>query len=91
AVGDAATTIGGKLFGKTSHIHSKRKTLEGSGFGMITAFLALFFLTPLGAFNSFLVAIVFGVVESFIIKIGSYEIDDNLVIPIVCGLVLFLL
>ncbi|MCK4550945.1 MAG: phosphatase PAP2 family protein [Candidatus Aenigmarchaeota archaeon] len=91
AVGDAATTIGGKLFGKTKHIHSKRKTLEGSGFGMITAFLALFFLTPMGAFNSFLVAIVFGIVESFIIKIGTYEIDDNLVIPIVCGLLISVL
>ncbi len=91
AVGEAATTIGGKLFGKTSHLHSKRKTLEGSGFGMIAAFLALFFLTHLSIFNSFIVSVVFGIVESFIIKIGTYEIDDNLVIPIVCGLVLFLI
>ena len=91
AIGDAATTIGGKIFGQTKHIHSKRKTIEGSIVGISTTYIALLFLTSLNPLNAFIVSIAFGVVESIIYRINNYEIDDNFVIPIVCGFILSIL
>ncbi|NOR85729.1 phosphatase PAP2 family protein [archaeon] len=91
AVGDAATTMGGKIFGRTKHIHSKRKTLEGSIVGMSATFIVLLFLITLNPLNAFIVSVAFGVVESIIYRINDYEIDDNFVIPIVCGFILCIL
>ena len=91
AIGDAATTMGGKIFGRTKHIHSKRKTVEGSFVGVGITFIALLFLTALNSLTAFIVSVAFGVVESIIYRINDYEIDDNFVIPIVCGFILFIL
>ena len=92
AVGDSFSTMFGLNFGK--HKLVGEKSVEGSGAFLIGAFLiALLFLKPsiafAGAFTGMLV-------EAFIPpKLGGKKthwfLDDNLLIPIVSGAVIFVL
>ncbi len=78
ALGDSFSTLVGKPFGKTKHIHNPKKSVEGSVAGFVVAFAgAMFIVFPKTAF----IGALFGmVVESF-----DSPIDDNFTIPIVCG------
>jgi phosphoserine phosphatase len=83
ALGDSTASLFGKAFGRTPLPFNKGKTLEGSVISFFFAFLAsLYFVAPLFAF---VVASVAVVVESL-----PLPVNDNLVTPLVAGLVLVL-
>lgn len=89
AVGDSLATIFGTQIGKIANPLNGKKTLEGT--------LIAFFLATLGAafFVSFPVALVGGLsgllIESAPLKIGKVQLDDNLLVPIIAGIVMSLM
>nr|HPO06210.1 SEC59/DGK1/VTE5 family protein [Candidatus Gracilibacteria bacterium] len=88
-VGDAFTNIVGRLWGKIPNPLNRRKTVEGTLAGIVSAFvvLNLFFVWP-----SALVAAIIGmIVEIPTWKIGKFPVDDNLTIPLSVGLILYIL
>lgn len=83
ALGDAFSTLIGKPFGKTKHLHNPKKSIEGSAAGFVAAVLAAaFFVSPklalAGAFAGM-------AAESFEFKSGKIHLDDNLIVPFICG------
>ncbi len=80
AVGDSLSTLVGKKFGKHK---IGRKTFEGSLACFFGSFLAgIFFVNP--------VLSLAGAIASSLTELGS-RIDDNLTIPVVSGMVMFLI
>jgi dolichol kinase len=83
-LGDSAAHIFGMKFGKTRLPFNKGKNLEGSIAGFVFAFLgALVFVDPALA----LVAAAVGM----LVEAVPSPINDNLTIPLLSGLVLFLI
>lgn len=88
ALGDSVSHLYGLHFGKTKHPLSKTKFLEGTIAGFITGFLgALVFARWYEALLASLAAML---VEAIEIKIGTEQIDDNLIVPFVAGAVVWL-
>lgn len=89
ALGDAFASLVG-WYGKIKNPLSKeRKTIEGSVAGIVIGFLgALMFVMWLEALVGTVAAMI---VESFNLKVGHHEIDDNLTMPLVAGAVIWLL
>jgi len=87
ALGDSISHIYGLHFGKTKHPLSKTKFLEGTVAGFIAGFVgALVFVAWHEAFFASLVAMI---VEAIEIKVGAEQVDDNLIIPIISGAVVW--
>ncbi len=87
--GDAFTNITGFYFGKKVHFLNKKKTIEGTIGGVLISFvISIYYVQPGHAFLASLIAII---LEAPQLQIFNHEIDDNLIIPIVSGLVLSLL
>lgn len=89
AFADAASLIIGKYFGRYVHPFNPKKHLEG----LIAAFVfgipaALVFLPTVFAF---IVSAFAAVVETTNIRFGSWQVDDNLSVPLATGLVTTLL
>ena len=83
AMGDSVSHIYGLHFGRIKHPLSKTKFIEGTIAGFISGFIgSLVFLPWQEAFFSSLAAMV---VEAIEIKIGTEQIDDNLIMPFVAG------
>ena len=83
ALGDSTASLFGKAFGKRWWPFNKGKTLEGSVISFFFAFLAsLYFVAPLPAFVAAGAAVI---VESL-----PLPLNDNLVTPLITGLVLAL-
>jgi dolichol kinase/phosphoserine phosphatase len=83
ALGDSTASLFGKAFGKTWLPFNKGKTLEGSVISFFFAFLAsLYFVAPLPALVAASTAVI---VESL-----PLPLNDNLVTPLVTGLILAL-
>ena len=83
AFGDSISHIYGLHYGKIKHPLSKTKFLEGTVVGFAAGFVgALFFLPWREAFFASLVAMI---VEAVEIKIGTEQVDDNLIVPFVAG------
>lgn len=88
ALGDSISHLFGLHFGKTKHPLSKTKLLEGTIAGFIAGFIgALFFVGLLEAFFASLAAMVAEAVE---IRIGAEQVDDNLIVPLVAGSIIWL-
>ena len=88
AFGDSISHLFGLHFGKTKHPLSKTKFFEGTIAGFIAGFIgALVFLPWYEAFFASLIAMV---VESIEIKIGTEQVDDNLIMPFVVGAAVWL-
>lgn len=83
ALGDASSTIGGKLFGRTKI--SKNKTLEGTIAGIIISTLAALIYVPL------IPAVATSTLAMFSEHFETKWLDDNIIIPIVSGIVLICL
>ncbi|RJQ15674.1 hypothetical protein C4573_05955 [Candidatus Woesearchaeota archaeon] len=87
AFGDSASTIFGVLLGRKKMPWSERKTIVGTFFGIVFAFLgAVMFVSPLHAFIASVLAMT---VESI-----DYEIigvNDNVILPFVSGVILTML
>ncbi len=83
-LGDGFATIFGKTLGRTVLPFNKGKTVEGSAFGFIFAFLgALLFVNPTKALISAAIGI--------LVELLPLPIDDNLTIPLTTGLALTLI
>lgn len=80
AIGDGASTLVGKRFGRHPFPHNKKKTLEGS----LAFFLCCTPVFLLGGFPSLLVAAICTLVESLPHDFGKIKIDDNLSISLAC-------
>ncbi|MCJ7713325.1 phosphatidate cytidylyltransferase, partial [Candidatus Bathyarchaeota archaeon] len=84
AFGDSAASIFGGRISKKPFLFNKDKTLEGSLIGFFFAFLgALFFVSPPIA--------VFGAAVAMLFEYLPLPLNDNLIIPVVTGLVLTLI
>jgi len=82
-LGDGFATIFGRKFGKKAILFNRGKTLEGSIFGFVFAFLgATLFVNPTKA----LIATTAGMLAECL----PTPIDDNLIIPLASGLALTL-
>jgi len=88
ALGDSISHLYGLHYGKTKHPLSKTKFLEGTIAGFIFGFIGAFVFLPfLEAFFASLAAMI---VEAIEMKIGTGQVDDNLIVPIVAGSVVWL-
>ena len=89
AFGDSISHICGLHFGKIKHPLSRTKFLEGTLAGFVAGFTgALFFLRPIEALFASMAAMI---MESIEIKIGAQQVDDNLVVPLVAGAVVWII
>lgn len=88
AFGDSVCTIVGKFTGKIKHVFNPKKCLEGTVFGIFCASLAAsLFVSTASAFLGSTVAMLF---EAFELRIGKTLIDDNLTIPFISALTIYL-
>jgi len=86
SLGDSFSHLG--KFGKIKHPFNNKKFIEGVVLGILVGWLgAFFFVSSLVAFFGSSVAMLF---ESFEINILSRRIDDNIIIPLVAGVVMSL-
>lgn len=87
ALGDSISTFVGKGYGRIAHPFNKKKKIEGTFAGII--------LATIGA--SFFVPVLFAFIASFIVMNAEalhwrkYQLNDNLLLPLIAGLVLILL
>ena len=89
SLGDSFSLIVGKYFGKRKHPLNSFKMIEGTIAGIIAGFFgALIFVSFLEALFASVVAML---IEAVNIKIGKQVIDDNLIIPIVAGVVIYII
>lgn len=85
AFGDAAATLVGVHLGKIRSV--TMKTLEGFFAGACAGFLgALFFVDYVSAFAGSIAAMCFELLE---IRLGRKVIDDNFMVPLAAGLVMY--
>lgn len=83
ALGDSISHLFGLHYGRTRHPLSKTKFLEGTIAGFAAGFIgALAFLPWHEAFFASLAAMI---VEAIGVKIGTQQVDDNLLVPLVAG------
>ncbi len=88
--GDATAHARG-IFGKVRHKKpfDIRKSVEGTVLGTIVGtFFAAFFVPLLYAFTAALFAMV---AEVIAIRLGQDSVDDNVIVPFVAGMVIFLI
>jgi dolichol kinase len=79
----------GKSFGKTKCILNKDKNIEGNICGaIVSSVFAMFFVSPTLAMAGSLMAMVF---ELTVIKVQDIQVDDNLIIPVVAGMTMYLI
>jgi len=89
ALGDSVSHIYGLHYGKIKHPLSKTKFLEGTIAGFIAGFAgALIFVNPFEAFFASLAAMI---VEAIEVKAGNQQVDDNLIVPLAAGAVIWLI
>lgn len=88
ALGDSISRLVGP-YGYLKHPFNNIKFIEGIIIGgLVAAAGAMFFVTPLYA----ILASVFAMfIESLDIEINDFKIDDNLIIPVISGVVMLLL
>jgi dolichol kinase len=86
---DPISHIIGKAFGKTKSPIDKRKNIEGHIAGaLISSLFAMFLIRPALAIAGSITAMLF---ESLIIEIQKIELDDNLIIPLAAGTIMYVL
>lgn len=89
AVGDSVSHMVGKYFGKRKYRLENPKHIEGTAVGIFLASIAAsLFVSSTLAFLGSAVAMVTEAIE---LRIGKTMIDDNLVIPVIAGLVMHLI
>jgi dolichol kinase len=88
AVGDSISAIVGQ-FGEIPSPFNRRKYIEGSIAGMLTAFIgAMLFVSPLEAGLASVAAMI---AEGIDWKLGVNQLDDNIIMPVVAGGVIWIL
>lgn len=89
AVGDSVTNVFGRYFGSFKNPFNHKKTIEGSLFAVLVSTLVAWFFIPFNA--AFWAALAAMFLESLDLKIGRFELDDNILVPLVAGWVALLL
>ncbi len=83
-LGDSSASIIGKKFGRTRIPFNRGKSVEGSTFGLVFAFLgALLFIDPVTA--------IVGATAGLLIETLPLPLDDNLLIPLAAGVAMYLI
>jgi len=86
---DPISHLIGKTFGKIKSPLDNRKNVEGHIAGaLISSILAMFFVSPILALSGAIASMLF---ESLIIEIQKIELDDNLIIPLAAGTIMYVL
>lgn len=86
AIGDPAShLVAGSFKGKLF----KKKSLSGFLLGVIFSSMAASLFVPFA--RAFMAAIVALIAEVMVIKLGEDPVDDNIIIPLVAGTILYLL
>jgi dolichol kinase len=85
--GDSVSVLVGK-YGKTPYINS-RKNWEGLGAGMVAGTVTASFVVPVTV--AAVAAVVSMLVEGLDLRIGQWEVDDNLFVPLLSGGIMLLL
>jgi dolichol kinase len=89
AIGDSIPNIVGFYSKKFKHPFSDRKYLEGMIAGIVfSSFAAMIFVSW---YESLLGATVAMILEGIDLKIGLEKIDDNIIVPVSAGLVIYLI
>lgn len=89
AFGDSLSCLFGHYFGQIKTPFHSKKHIEGSLFAILVAtFVASFFVNFWAAFLASTVAMILEFPQW---KIGRYHADDNIIIPLSSGAVLFLI
>lgn len=86
--GDSLSPLLGK-YGKIKYFLNKKKKLEGILFGTFCATLAASIFVPV--IHAFLGSLAAMLIEGIEIKIGKYKVDDNIIIPLISGIVIYIL
>jgi dolichol kinase len=88
SLGDSVTNIIGRYFGKWRIWYNPKKHWEGTLAGIFFGLIGASFFVPLGTalLGSFMAMLV----ETWNVTIGKLEIDDNILIPLVAALSMFL-
>lgn len=84
SLGDSASTLLGMLYGRHRVFYNRRKSYEGTGSGILAAFLGLMIFTPFSTLIGLLSAFTGMVVESLPI-----DVDDNLTVPLSASLIIW--
>ena len=88
-LGDSISHISGKIIGKHQLKFNRLKKLEGILTGALFAFIgSLFFVNVTEGFFGSLLAMI---IEGAGFKIGVNDIDDNFIVPLVAGTVMYLI
>src|SRR3989338_2983177 len=91
SLGDSVSHLFGAQFGQIKNIFNgkSKKLLEGTIIGTMTGFLGAMFFVPIPeAFLGSLIAMIAEVIQ---IDFNEQTVDDNLIVPLVAGTVMFLL
>ena len=86
--GDSVSYLVGTFLGKTKLIFNRMKKLEGILAGMLFAFLGSIIFV--GFIEGFFASLFAMIVEGAGFKIGVSDIDDNFIVPLVAGTVIYL-
>jgi len=89
ALGDSVSHLYGLHFGRIKHPLSASKFLEGTIAGLIFGFIGALIFLPW--YEAFMAAFLAMIVEAIEIKIGTEQVDDNLIIPFVAGATVWLM
>ena len=85
ALGDSIIHLFGLHYGRTRHPLSKTKFLEGTIAGFAAGFIGAFVFLPW--YEAFFASLAAMIVEAIEVKIGTQQVDDNLLVPLVAGAV----
>ena len=83
ALGDSISHLYGLHYGKIKHPLSGTKFLEGTIAGFIAGFIGAFVFLPWH--EAFFASLAAMAIEAIEIKIGTEQVDDNLIVPVVAG------
>lgn len=89
ALGDSFSHLFGIHYGKIRHPLSKTKFLEGTIAGFVAGFVGALVFAKW--YESLFASLAAMVVETIEIKIGTEQVDDNLIIPFVAGAVIWII
>ena len=89
ALGDSISHMYGLHYGKIKHPLSNIKFIEGTIAGFIAGFIGAWMFLPWH--EAFFASLIAMIVEAIELKIGTEQVDDNLIIPIVAGAVVWIM
>jgi len=89
ALGDSVSHLFGLHYGKIKNPLSKTKFLEGTAAGLLAGFIGALVFLPWH--EAFLASFAAMVIEAIEIKLGTEQVDDNLLIPVVAGAAVFII